>query len=318
VGLSIDGPRELHDVYRVDKRRRPTFDRVMSGLERLQKHKTDYNTLTVVHRKNSQHPLEVYRFLQEIGSQFLQFIPLVERHPTHEAKELGLDLGRPPAAGEEDSPTTVTSWSVLAEDYGEFLVQVFETWVRNDVGRTFVQLFDVALSAWMGVGSSLCYFAKTCGRAMAMEHDGSLFSCDHYVYPDYKLGNIMNQSLGAMVDSDAQRTFGNNKRDTLPAYCRGCDVRFACNGECPKHRFMKTPEGEAGLNYLCPAYKRIFGHMDPAMRFMAHCLRSGRPAAHVMEWVKDRDLRHAFATAKRNDPCPCGSGRRFKQCCASK
>ncbi len=308
VGLSVDGPAPLHDRYRVDKRQQPTFDLVMRGLAYLKKHATEFNTLTVVNRANVEHPLEVYRFLKEIGSTYIQFIPLVERTPDPAALALGLDLALPPT-GNEAAAEPVTAWSVPAPAYGEFLVAIFEEWVRHDVGRTFVQLFDVALENWMGLGSSLCVFAETCGHALALEHNGDVFACDHYVYPQYKLGNVMNRSLGEMVASPEQRAFGQAKRDALPAYCRSCSVRFACNGECPQHRFMKTPEGEAGLNYLCPAYKRFFGHIDPAMRAMAELLRIGQPAARIMDQVRQG------ASPSRNDACSCGSGRKYKQCC---
>jgi uncharacterized protein len=229
---------------------------------------------------------------------------------------MGFELSAPPVPEEEGNGTTVTTWSVEAEAYGEFLVHIFDEWVRNDVGRTFVQFFDVALGNWMGRGSSLCHFAETCGRATALEHNGDLYSCDHYVYPQYKLGNLLDQPMATMVDSARQTRFGADKRDALPGYCRACEVRFACNGECPKHRFARTPDGAPGLNYLCPAYKRIFKHLDAYMRVMADLLRSRRPAALVMDWVKDRDRREAFASAGRNDPCPCGSGKKFKNCCA--
>jgi uncharacterized protein len=288
VGLSIDGPRALHDAYRVDKRQKPTFDLVMRGLKLLKKHAVTFNTLTVVNRKNSQHPLEVYRFLKETGSGFIQFIPLVERRRDDTARTLGLDLATPPEPGAPAPESPVTSWSVEAETYGEFLTTIFDEWVKKDVGAVFVQLFDVALGNWMGMGGSLCVFSETCGRALALEHNGDLYSCDHYVYPQYKLGNLMNQSLGDMVDSAQQRKFGQDKKDSLPRYCRECPVRFACHGECPKHRFIKSPDGEPGLNYLCAAYKRFFTHIDAPMKLMANLLRAGRPAADVMQWVDAR------------------------------
>jgi serine-type anaerobic sulfatase-maturating enzyme len=277
VGISIDGPRHLHDAYRVDKQQKPTFDEVMRGLELLKKHGTNFNTLTVVNRTNSQHPLAVYNFLQEIGSAFLQFIPLVERKPPAHSHSEGLDFASP-----DDAGGPVTDWSVEPAHYGRFLCVIFDAWIARDVGTTFVQLFDVALGNWMGLGSSLCVFAEKCGAALAIEHNGDLYSCDHYVYPKFKLGNILNQSLGRMVDSAKQAKFGNDKLDALPRYCRQCEVRFACNGECPKHRFTKTPDGEDGLNYLCPAYKMFFNHIDPHMRVMAELLQSGRAAAEIM------------------------------------
>jgi uncharacterized protein len=277
VGLSIDGPRELHDQYRPDKGGQPTFDAVMRGLALLKKHNVEFNTLTVVNRANSQRPLEVYRFLKEIGSRFIQFIPVVERSAAGEMAKLGLDLASP-----ADAESPVTEWSVEAAQYGEFLCTIFDEWVRHDVGETFVQLFDVALENWLGLGSSLCVFAEKCGGALAIEHNGDLYSCDHYVYPQFRLGNIMNRSLGEMVRSGAQQKFGSDKLNALPRYCRECEVRFACNGECPKHRFIKTPDGEAGLNYLCAAYKRFFTHIDPYMRQMGELVSSGKEAAGIM------------------------------------
>ncbi|HEU5396241.1 MAG TPA: anaerobic sulfatase maturase, partial [Verrucomicrobiae bacterium] len=285
IGLSLDGPRELHDRYRVDKGGKPTFDRVMGGLELLKRHRVDFNTLTVVNRANSQQPLEVYRFLKEAGSGFIQFIPLVERTASADLRARGYDFAEPPPTGKPAAAdrSPVTDWSVEAVQYGNFLCAIFDEWIRRDVGTVFVQLFDVALGNWMGLGSSLCVFAEKCGAALAVEHNGDLYSCDHYVYPKYRLGNLMNRSLGEMVRSPQQVQFGNDKSDRLPRYCRECDVRFACNGECPKHRFMHTPGGEAGLNYLCPAYKKFFHHIDPAMRAMAELLRAGRAPAEVME-----------------------------------
>jgi len=288
VGLSLDGPAELHDAYRVDKRQQPTFDKVMSGLAVLKKHGVEFNTLTVVNRRNSQKPLEVYRFLKSIGSNFIQFIPLVERLAPAEMKTAGFDFAAPPLPGQADAATTVTPWSVEAEQYGTFLCAIFDEWVRQDVGKTFVQLFDVALGNWMGLGSSLCVFAEKCGSALAIEHNGDLYSCDHYVYPRHKLGNIMNHSLGAMVDLPQQLKFGADKFDSLPKYCRACEVRFACNGECPKHRFIQTPDGEEGLNYLCPAYKKFFNHIDPHMKTMGRLLENDEAPARIMEMLAEQ------------------------------
>jgi serine-type anaerobic sulfatase-maturating enzyme len=283
VGLSLDGPRELHDQYRVDKRQQPTFEKVMRGLELLKKHGVEFNTLTVVNRANSQQPLEVYHFLKDIGSRYLQFIPLVERAAPEKLKSLGYDFAAPPLPTEQENFSTVTPWSVEAAQYGNFLCAIFDEWVRNDVGKTFVQLFDVALGNWMGLGSSLCVFAEKCGVALAIEHNGDVYSCDHYVYPRYKLGNVMNQGLGEMVHSPAQMKFGGDKFDLLPQFCRKCEVRFACNGECPKHRFIKTPDGEDGLNYLCAAYKKFFNHIDPHMKTMARLLQNDEAPARIME-----------------------------------
>ena len=283
VGLSIDGPRELHDRYRVDKGQKPTFDAVMRGLAFLKKHRVEFNTLTVVNRANSQEPLKVYRFLKEIGSGFLQFIPLVERLPASLTAAPGLTFAEPPDPAHPAGTTSpVTPESVEAGQYGEFLCGIFNEWVRQDVGKVFVQLFDVALGNWMGLGSSLCVFAEKCGSALAIEHNGDVYSCDHYVYPKFRLGNILNQRLGEMVRSGQQTRFGHDKRASLPQYCRSCEVRFACHGECPKHRFMTTPDGEPGLNYLCPAYKQFFHHIDPYMHTMGQLLNAGRAAADIM------------------------------------
>lgn len=281
IGLSIDGPRELHDRYRVDKGGKATFEQVMRGMAFLKKHGVDFNTLTVVNRQTALYPLEIYRFLREEGSGYMQFIPIVERKPEGGEKGDGLDLAEPPSPGEEED-LPVTRWSLRAGDYGEFLSTIFDEWVNRDVGRVFVQMFDVALGSWMGMGASLCVFAETCGKALALEHNGDLYSCDHYVYPRYKLGNLLNATIAQMVGSAAQRKFGSDKRDTLTRYCRECEVRFACNGDCPKHRFAVTPDGEPGLSYLCPAYRKVFNHMGPSMKAMASLLRSGRPAAEVM------------------------------------
>ena len=313
VGLSVDGPRELHDRYRVDKGGQPTFDRVMRGLGYLKKHGVEFNTLTAVQRHNSHHPLEVYRFLKEVGSGFIQFIPIVERI----AKVPGPD-GLVLIAPESEQPAKVSEWSVEAVQYGRFLSAIFDEWVRNDVGRIFVQLFDVALESWMNYPASLCVFRETCGSALAVEHNGDLYSCDHFVYPENKLGNIMDVPLETMVYSGQQQKFGQDKRDLLPRYCRECEVRFACNGECPKHRFIRTPDGEEGLNYLCAGYKMFFKHIDPYMQFMAGELLQQRAPANVMDWARTHDANTSVKTMPgRNDPCPCGSGRKYKRCCGA-
>jgi uncharacterized protein len=313
VGISIDGPQALHDRYRVDKGGQPTFDHVVRGIGYLKKHDVEFNTLTVVQRHNSHYPLEVYRFLREVGSGFMQFIPIVERVAEVPSPD-GLVLISP----DSSAVARVSEWSVEPLQYGRFLCAIFDEWVRHDVGKVFVQLFDVALESWMGLEPGLCVFRQTCGGALAIEHNGDVYSCDHYVYPENRLGNILENPLRAMVDSSQQRKFGSDKLNSLPRYCRECDVRFACNGECPKHRFIKTPEGEAGLNYLCTGYKLFFHHIDPYMRFMAEELRHQRPPANVMAWVRSREV-VASQTARpgRNDPCPCGSGRKYKKCCGA-
>jgi uncharacterized protein len=292
VGLSLDGPRELHDAYRVDKGGKPTFDKVYRALKLLQKHGVEFNILCVLNRVNADHPLRVYRFFKGEGVQFIQFIPAVERTP---------DGG-------------VTAWTVRAEQWGKFLCSVFDEWVRRDVGRVFVQSFDVALQAWVGMEPSLCVHAKTCGDCLAIEHNGDLFSCDHYVDADYFLGNVMETPMTELVSSPFQRKFGRDKRDTLPRYCRECPVLFACNGGCPKDRFIPTPDGEPGLHYLCAGYKQFFTHVAPYMRTMAELLRCGSPPAAIMDILRQREAPPRVA---RNAPCPCGSGRKYKNCCGA-
>jgi uncharacterized protein len=282
VGISIDGPEHLHDVYRVARGGQPSWKDAMRGISLLKHHGVEFNTLTVLNRKNADHPHEVYRFLKDVGSGFLQFIPVVERAAKDGRMPLRLVL---PDRAED---AEVTEWSVGPLQYGDFLCAVFDEWVREDVGTVFIQVFDVALESWLGWEQSLCVFKETCGQAMVIEHNGDLYSCDHYVYPRYKLGNILKQPLSALAFSDVQQSFGEAKQGTLPEYCRRCDYRFACNGECPKHRFAVTPTGEYGLNYLCAGYKRFFAHIDPYMRFMANEFRQERPPANVMRWAADR------------------------------
>ena len=303
IGLSLDGPREHHDRYRVDKGGKPTFDTVMNAARLMAEHQVEFNILTTVHAANAKHPLEVYRFLRDtVGTRFIQFIPIIERD-----NDTGYQEG-----------SQVTNRSVTAKAYGQFLNTVFDEWVRHDVGSVYVQIFDVSLAAWSGGSPGLCIFMETCGDALALEHNGDLYSCDHYVEPDHRLGNITEIPLMDLVLSEQQRTFGQNKRDTLPHYCRECDVRFICNGGCPKDRIISTPDGEPGLNYLCEGFKAFFHHIDGPMRFMANELRYRRPPANIMAHLTQQDLQvkrdRAFAQAGRNDACPCGSGRKFKLC----
>ncbi|MGA7829890.1 MAG: anaerobic sulfatase maturase [Terracidiphilus sp.] len=299
IGLSIDGPDELHDAYRLDKGGQPTHERVLRGLGFLKKHGVEFNTLTVVNRKNSYHPLKVYRFLKEIGSKYLQFIPVVEQQASAPDPN-GLVLLKPYARQE----TQVSEWSVEPLQFGKFLSAVFDEWVRQDVGRVFVQAFDVALESWAGVPQSLCVFSPQCGQALVVEHNGDLYSCDHFVYPENKLGNILERTLQGMLHSQQQKNFGNAKEFALVSDCRQCDVRFACNGECPKHRFTTTESGEYGLNYLCAGYKHFFRHIDPYMRFMANELKTNGAPARVMEWVRKGGPGRvsAFAWEGRNAP----------------
>jgi len=295
IGLSIDGPAEIHDAYRVDKGGQPTFTRVMRGLDILKKHGVEFNTLTVINRKNSYHARQVYRFLKEIGSKYLQFIPIVEQVAAQPDPN-GLVLLKPYARQQ----TTVSEWSVEPLQFGKFLSAVFDEWVLGDVGHVFVQIFDVALESWAGLPQTLCVFAPQCGKALALEHNGDLYSCDHFVYPENKLGNIMERAMSGLVKSPQQARFGNAKETALPSDCKTCDVRFACNGECPKHRFTTTASGEYGLNYLCAGYKHFFHHIDPYMRFMANELRKDGAPARVMEWARANGPVHTPAAARRS------------------
>ena len=305
IGISIDGSRHLHDTYRVDKGGGPTFDRVMRGLRLLQKHGVELNILTAVNRVNAEHPLDVYRFLRdEAGADWIQFIPVVERINTD-----GRTLYQ---EGE-----TVSDRSVQPDQYGTFLSQIFDDWVRNDVGKVFVQTFEATLRNWLGMPSSgMCVFNETCGLGVALEHNGDLYACDHFVEPHYLLGNIQQQHMIELVASPQQRKFGLDKRSQLPQYCLNCDVRFACHGECPKNRFIATPDGEPGLNYLCRGFKYFFHHIDYPMKIMAGLIRRGYPAAQVMEILFQEQAKWEALCARtgRNDLCPCGSERKFKHC----
>jgi uncharacterized protein len=298
VGLSIDGPRELHDRYRVDKKGRPTFDRVVSGYEVLQRHGVDVNILCAVNRANADHPLEVYRFFRDtLGAKYLQLIPIVERD-----NDTGFQEG-----------DTVTDRSVTAEQWGSFLTAVFDDWVATDIGQMFVTNFDAALLKWMGIPGGMCIFEETCGNALALEHNGDVYSCDHFVEPGYLLGNITTTHIVELIAKPQQRAFGAAKRDTLPRQCRECRARFACNGECPKNRFITTADGEPGLNYLCAGYLAFFDHIDHPMKVMADLLRRGRYADEAMA-ILAAERAAVFARTRRNDDCPCGSGRKFKYC----
>ena len=285
VGLSMDGPQEMHDAYRVDKSGGPTFSKVMRAARLMQERQVEFNILCAVHEANVDHPLRVYRFFRdELKTHYIQFIPIVERTTPElvaTAKEGWGDRNRHGPLYTQQGQL-VTDRSVKPDRWGTFLIAIFDEWVANDVGEMFIQLFESALASWMGLPASLCIFAETCGNALALEHNGDLYSCDHYVEPKFFLGNIKDQHLVQLVASDQQRQFGNAKRDTLPRYCRECEVRFACNGECPRNRFIGTPDGESGLNYLCSGYKAFFKHIDRPMKVMTALVRHGRDAAEVM------------------------------------
>ena len=271
VGISIDGPEHLHDTYRRDKGGKPTFRRVIAGLDALKKHRVEYNILCTVNAENGDHPLDIYHFFRdELKAEYIQFIPIVERQ-----NETGFQAG-----------DRVTERSVRPAQWGTFLNTIFDEWIKRDVGRVFIPTFESALANWYGVPAGICVFNETCGSALALEHNGDLYACDHYVEPNYLLGNIAERPMAEMLMSEQQQTFGQAKKDALPQYCLDCDVRFACHGECPKNRFIKTPDGEEGLNYLCEGYKAFFTHIDAPMKFMTNELRAQHSPARVMTHFK--------------------------------
>ena len=282
IGISIDGPQEFHDEYRRDKMGRPSFHKVMKGIRVLQKHGVEYNVMAVVNDYNSEYPIEFYRFFKEIGAQFIQFTPIVERlRQTDSPLKL--------ATAEDDSQTAkLAHYSISPEKWGSFLCAVFDEWIKEDVGRIFVQIFDSTLANWVGEQPGLCTMAKTCGHAGVMEFNGDVYSCDHFVFPEYYLGNINVSPLASMMYSERQLKFGNDKFDRLPKQCRECEFLFACYGECPKNRFMNDKYGNHGLNYLCEGYYTFFKHVAPYMDFMKGELMAKRPPANVMEWAKLR------------------------------
>ncbi|MGN6430207.1 MAG: anaerobic sulfatase maturase [Gaiellaceae bacterium] len=288
VGISIDGPRELHDAYRVDKGGKGSFDQVMRGLGVLVDEGVEWNALTTVHAANGDHGRAIYRFLRDkLGCRFIQFIPIIERVAEKSDEEWTSWRDRPLYSQQGD---TVTARSVAPEQYGRFLIDVFEEWVRRDIGEVYVQMFDVALANWYGEPPSLCVHSETCGLALALEHNGDLYSCDHFVEPEYRLGNIQETHMLELVASQRQQQFGLDKAATLPHYCRECDVRFACHGGCPKDRFTRTPDDEPGLNYLCAGYKAFFHHIDQPMRLMSERLRDGRAPAEIMALYANIDV----------------------------
>ncbi|HME02129.1 MAG TPA: anaerobic sulfatase maturase [Solirubrobacteraceae bacterium] len=312
VGISIDGPREIHDTYRVSKGGKPTFERVIRGLDVLKRHGVEWNVLTTLHAANGDHGRRVYRFLRdELGAEFVQFIPIIER-ATPETLEVadsgwgGRVKGRPLYTQQGE---LVTRRSIGPEQYGRFMIDVFEEWVRHDIGRVYVQMFDTALANFHGEPSGMCVHAETCGLQLALEHNGDLYCCDHFVEPHYLLGNIAETPMQQLITSSKQVKFGQDKRDTLTQYCLDCDVRFACNGGCPKDRFATSPYGESGQHYLCPGYKLFFHHVQEPMRAMAELLAVGRAPAELMDVYARQDARRG-----RNEPCSCGSDRKWKHC----
>jgi uncharacterized protein len=289
IGVSLDGPQELHDFYRVDKAKQPTFERVIRGIRLLQKHHVEFNILACVNNLTALHPLNIYHFLRdEIDATFIQFIPIVEKTTSSE--------------------NPVSDRSVTGQAFGQFLTTIFDEWVQNDVGKVYVQAFDVALAAWAGYHPGLCVHEVTCGRALAMEYNGDLYSCDHFVDSTHFLGNMIDQSLVELINLPQQRKFGRDKKANLPPLCRKCRVRFACNGGCPKDRLMVTKEGEPGMNVLCEGYQAFFNHIDSPMRQMAELLQANRAPAEIM---KQRRLRIIPGTTmkpgrkrhRRGTPC---------------
>jgi uncharacterized protein len=286
VGISLDGPKDIHDRYRRDRKGRGTFDRVMQGLRLLQKHKVEYNVMACVARDTATRPLDIYRFFRDEGVEFIQFSPVVERMPDSRSKELGLRIAGPASLDNNEQQTEVTPWTVIPEEYGDFLIAVYEEWVRNDVGKVFVMNFEWALNAWIGNPSPVCIHAEQCGRTVVLEHNGDVYACDHCVYPEYKLGNICTDDLLKMVGKSIQSGFGITKETSLPRWCKECEVLAACRGGCPKHRFAQTYYKEPGLHYLCEGYKKFFLHIRKYLRAMTSLLENGLPASYVMEAVK--------------------------------
>ena len=275
VGVSIDGPQKYHDAYRKNRRGAPSFAQVMKGIELLNKYNVEWNAMAVVNRLNADAPLEFYHFFKQIECHYIQFAPIVERIVRHAD-------GRHLAAVDESSEEGLAEFSVLPRQWGDFLCTLFDEWVREDVGRYFVQLFDATLANWVGEQPGVCILAPTCGQAGVMEFNGDVYSCDHFVFPQYKLGNIYSKSLVEMMYSERQMRFGQAKRTALPTQCVECPYLFACNGECPKNRFCMTKDGESGLNYLCKGYYQFFSHVAPYMDFMKNELLAQRPPANIM------------------------------------
>ena len=280
VGISIDGPQEYHDHYRVTPAGKPSWEKVMQGISLLKKHRVEWNAMAVVNAYNAEHPLEFYHFFRDNGCQYLQFTPIVERLTEHED-------GRTLASLADDREIPLADASVTPEQWGNFLCTIFDDWVRHDVGKTFVEIFDCTLANWMGVLPGICAYSKECGHAGVMEHNGDVYSCDHFVFPEYKLGNIREQSLIDMLYGEKQQAFSRLKHTSLPRQCKECDMEFACHGECLKNRFEKDKYGEQGLNYLCQGYYQYYTHVAPYMDFMKRELLAQRPPANIMNVLKN-------------------------------
>lgn len=279
VGISIDGPQPDHDHYRLTAAGKPSWKKVMQGIKLLKKHGVEWNAMAVVNAYNANHPLEFYRFFKENGCQFLQFTPIVERLTRH-------GDGRTLASLADKDEISLSEASVAPEQWGNFLCAIFDEWVRKDVGKIFVEIFDCTLANWMGVSPGICAYSKECGHAGVMEHNGDVYSCDHFVFPEYKLGNIRDHSLIDMLYGEQQQEFSRLKHSSLPRQCKECDMEFACHGECPKNRFMKDKYGDSGLNYLCPGYYHYYQHVAPYMDYMKQELMAQRPPSNIMKVVQ--------------------------------
>ena len=279
VGISIDGPQPDHDHYRLTAAGKPSWKKVMQGIKLLKKHGVEWNAMAVVNAYNANHPMEFYRFFKENGCQFLQFTPIVERQTRHED-------GRTLASLADKDEISLSEASVAPEQWGYFLCAIFDEWVRKDVGKIFVEIFDCTLANWMGISPGICAYSKECGHAGVMEHNGDVYSCDHFVFPEYKLGNIRDHSLIDMLYGEQQQEFSRLKHSSLPRQCKECDMEFACHGECPKNRFMKDKYGDSGLNYLCPGYYHYYQHVAPYMDYMKQELMSQRPPSNIMKVVQ--------------------------------
>ena len=290
VGLSMDGPEAIHNACRVDKNGEPTGDRVLNALRLMQKHGVEVNILAAVNSISSRHPLDVYRYFKKQGVHFIQFIPIVERLPDPGAEKPELSLATPPSLFGEEKSRAVTPWSVEPEQYGDFLISIFDEWIRNDVGDIFVMNFEWLLGIWAGMGPGVCYLSRRCGQSLILEHNGDVFSCDHFMYPGYRLGNILKDGLRKMAESKNQIAFGAAKETALPDYCRRCNYLFACRGGCPKHRFLITPDGKPGLNYLCTGLRKFYDYVSPAMKEMTELIGKGIPARKIMETAHQRGV----------------------------
>jgi uncharacterized protein len=286
VGISLDGPRELHDADRVDKQGRPTFDAVMGGMALLRKYRIEFNVLVTVTSRTAKQPLQLYHFLKREGVTHVQFNPVVERLPDRAEHAISLTFARPGQVSHSQPVLAMAPQSVGREEYGDFLIAIFNEWVRHDVGKVYVMNFEWALASFLGLPSTVCLFSENCGKALIVEHNGDVYSCDHFAYPEHLLGNLNQTEVGALAASAQQQAFGEAKSGTLPGYCKECPYLFACHGECPKNRFAQAPDGSAGLNYLCPSYKKYFKHITQYMNAMGKLISHGQPASLIMEAFK--------------------------------